>query len=95
MFIIQLTYKVPLAEVDQYLEEHKLFLKKYYAQGVILLSGRKQPRNGGIILAQAENMSGIHNIIGEDPFYRNGIAEYQVTEFLPSMANEAWQTLIQ
>ncbi len=95
MFIIQLTYKVPLAEVDQYLEEHKLFLKKYYAQGVILLSGRKQPRNGGIILAQAENMSGIHNIIREDPFYRNGIAEYQVTEFLPSMANEAWQTLIQ
>lgn len=95
MFIIQLTYKVPLAEVDQYLEEHKLFLKKYYAQGVIQLSGRKQPRNGGIILAQAENMSGIHNIIREDPFYRNGIAEYQVTEFLPSMANEAWQTLIQ
>lgn len=95
MFIIQLTYKVPLAEVDQYLEEHKLFLKKNYAQEVFLLSGRKQPRNGGIILAQAENMSGIHNIIVEDPFYRNGIAEYQVTEFLPSMANEAWQTLIQ
>lgn len=95
MFIIQLTYKVPLAEVDQYLEEHKLFLKKNYAQEVFLLSGRKQPRNGGIILAQAENMSGIHNIIREDPFYRNGIAEYQVTEFLPSMANEAWQTLIQ
>lgn len=95
MFIIQLTYKVPLAEVDQYLEEHKLFLKKNYAQEVFLLSGRKQPRNGGIILAQAENMSGIHNIIEEDPFYRNGIAEYQVTEFLPSMANEAWQTLIQ
>ncbi len=95
MFIIQLTYTRPLTEVDQFLGEHKQFLKKYYDEGIFLLSGRKNPRTGGIILARAENMASIEKIIAEDPFNRNGLADYTIIEFLPTMANETLQTLIE
>lgn len=94
MFIIQLTYKRPLAEVDQFLGEHKQFLKKYYDEGIFLLSGRKNPRNGGIILARAESMSHIEQMIAEDPFHKNGLAEYTIVEFLPTMANETLKSLL-
>ena len=95
MFIIQLTYTRPLAEVDQLLHEHKQFLEKYYAEGIFVLSGRKHPRTGGVILARAESMAGIEKIITEDPFQRHGLADYTITEFLPTMANETLQTLLQ
>lgn len=88
MFIIQLTYTRPLAEVDQLLDEHKQFLEKYYAEGIFVLSGRKHPRTGGVILARAESMASVEKIIAEDPFHRHGLADYTFTEFLPTMANE-------
>ena len=40
MFVIELTYKVPLATIDAHMAAHVRFLKKYYAAGNFLLSGR-------------------------------------------------------
>lgn len=94
MFLIELTYTRPLAEVDNLLGEHSQFLKKYYDEGIFLLSGRKHPRTGGIILARAESMADIEKIISEDPFHRHGLAEYTITEFLPSMANETLKAFL-
>jgi uncharacterized protein YciI len=51
MFVIELIYKVDLAEIDAHMRAHVKFLKKYYASGNFLVSGRKVPRDGGIILA--------------------------------------------
>lgn len=94
MFIIQLTYNRSLAEVDQLLDDHKLFLEKYYAEGIFLLSGRKNPRTGGIILARAESIAIVEKIIAEDPFNRHGLADYTITEFLPTMANETLKSIL-
>lgn len=94
MFIIQLTYKRSLAEVDQLMEEHKLFLKKYYDEGIFLLSGRKNPRTGGVIIARAESLASIEKVISEDPFHMQELADYSITEFFPTMANELLKTLL-
>lgn len=94
MFIIQLTYTSSLEEVDRLLDDHKLFLEKYYLEGIFILSGRKLPRTGGVILAQAESMAAIEKIIAEDPFNRHGLADYTITEFLPTMANEALKSIL-
>lgn len=94
MFIIQLQYTASLEMVDKLLDEHKLFLEKYYAAGIFLLSGRKQPRTGGVILASAENRERIEKIIAEDPFNKHELADYTITEFLPSMSNELFQSLL-
>lgn len=94
MFIIQLTYTRPLTEIDQLLEEHTQFLKKYYAEGIFMLSGRKHPRTGGIILAKAESIVEIEKIITEDPFHRHGLADYTITEFLPTMASKTLKVIL-
>lgn len=86
MFVILLSYIKPLSEVDRFVGEHKEFLERFYASGHFLLSGRKEPRTGGIILAKAETRAEIESIVLDDPFNREHIAEYEIIEFLPSMA---------
>lgn len=89
MFIISLNYIKPLEEVDTLLEEHVEYLKEQYRLGNFLASGRKTPRTGGVILARAVSREEIETIITLDPFYRHGVAEFEITEFSPTMTVDA------
>ena len=61
MFVIELIYKVDLAKIDAHMAAHMKFLKKHYASGNFLVSGRKIPRDGGIILATGGSRQEIEN----------------------------------
>jgi uncharacterized protein YciI len=84
MFIINLTYIVPLEELDQHMAEHVKYLDKYYDKDIFIASGRKVPRTGGVILALTDSKSIVEEIIKEDPFYKHKLAEFDITEFLAS-----------
>ena len=84
MFVIELMYKTDLEEIDAHMTAHVRFLKKYYAAGNFLVSGRKIPRDGGIILAVAGSRQDIEGIIREDPFVKNGLADFRIIEFRAS-----------
>jgi len=84
MFVIELSYKVDLEEIDAHMAAHVRFLKKYYASGNFLVSGRKIPRDGGIILAVAKRRQDIEAIIKEDPFYEQRLADFRIIEFRAS-----------
>jgi uncharacterized protein YciI len=81
MFVIELTYKAALTEIDAHMRAHVAFLKKYYASGHFLVSGRKIPRAGGIILAVGKSREDVQAIIEEDPFHKHGLADFRLIEF--------------
>jgi uncharacterized protein YciI len=95
MFVIELSYKADLAEIDARMAAHVMFLKKYYASGNFLVSGRKVPRDGGIILAVGENRRQIEAIIEEDPFFEHGLADFRIIEFRASQRADDIQKRIQ
>ena len=84
MFVIELIYKADLAAIDANMTAHVRFLKKYYAAGNFLVSGRKIPRDGGIILAVGRSREEIAAIASEDPFCKKGLAEVRIIEFRTS-----------
>jgi uncharacterized protein YciI len=84
MFIVELIYKVDLAEIDAQMTAHVAFLKKYYAAGNFLVSGRKIPRDGGIIVAVAGSRREIEAILEEDPFVKHKLADPRIIEFRAS-----------
>ena len=84
LFVIELIYTAPLTAIDAEMKAHMRFLKKYYASGHFLVSGRKVPRDGGIILAAGESRDEIEAIAREDPFTARGLATARVIEFRPS-----------
>ena len=95
MFIVLLSYRKPLADVNEFLEEHRKFLDRHYAGGVFQLSGRKEPRTGGFILATAPSRQDLMEILATDPFYRRGIADYEVIEVVASRAAPALDFLLE
>jgi uncharacterized protein YciI len=84
MFVIELIYKAPLNEIDAHMRAHVKFLNKYYASGHFVISGRKIPRDGGIILAVGKSRAEIEAIVREDPFCARGLADVRVIEFRAS-----------
>ena len=88
MFIIELIYKVDLARIDKHMTAHVKFLKKHYAAGHFLISGRKIPRDGGIIVAVCESREQVEAIAAEDPFVTHGLADVRVIEFRASQRAE-------
>ena len=89
MFVIELIYKADLTEIDKHMPAHMKFLKKYYASGNFLMSGRKIPRDGGIIIADGASRDEIQSIIEEDPFVARGLAEFRIIEFRVSQHSGA------
>ena len=85
MFIAILTYKKPLSEVDRFLAAHREYLAKHYAAGDFIASGPQMPRVGGVIMIKANDRTAVEAIIAQDPFNINGIADYQIEEFTPTM----------
>jgi uncharacterized protein YciI len=84
MFVIELIYTADLAEIDAHMRSHVAFLKKHYSAGIFLVSGRKIPRDGGIILAVGRDRDQIEAIVEEDPFVARGLADFRIIEFRAS-----------
>ncbi|MDB5777301.1 MAG: cyclohydrolase [Herbaspirillum sp.] len=88
MFIISITYIKSAGEIDALLTARRQYLKEHFANGTFLMSGRKVPRNGSVILADGGDRADIEAIVQEDPFFIGDVATYEITEFVPSMTTE-------
>ncbi|WP_428623220.1 YciI family protein [Sedimenticola sp.] len=86
MFVVSLNYVAELTEVDKCIDAHVAYLDKYYSLGKFVLSGRKVPRTGGVILMDCDSREEVDAIIEEDPFFKAKVAEYAVTEFIPTLS---------
>jgi uncharacterized protein YciI len=94
MFVIVLTYRAELAQIDAALAEHVAWLDEQYAAGVFLASGRRVPRVGGVILARGLSREALQQRIEQDPFHQRGLADYEVVEFVPSRAAPGLEGLL-
>ena len=84
MFVIELVYTASLKEIDAQMRAHMTFLRKHYAAGTFLVSGRKIPRDGGIILALGNSRDEIEDVMKQDPFCKHGLADFRIIEFRAS-----------
>ncbi|MFJ4840902.1 YciI family protein [Streptomyces sp. NPDC088746] len=89
MFVLELTYTAPVERVDALMTEHVAWLDARYAAGVFIASGRKNPRDGGVILAVGEDRAEIERLAASDPFAEHGVCAYRITEFLATKTADA------
>lgn len=93
-FVITLTYLTDLESVDALLEQHMAWLQKQYDRGIFLMSGRVEPRTGGVIIAHGVTREELRAVLAEDPFVMNEVAVHHALEFRPSMASPALRAAI-
>jgi uncharacterized protein YciI len=95
LFVISLEYKVSIDDVERHLPGHIEFLGRGYEDGVFIASGRKVPRTGGVIIAAADSKVSLEELIRKDPFIVNGVAEYSITEFVPSRYDNSLSSIME
>ena len=84
MFVLLLTYTRPVEEVDALMREHMAWLRRHYAAGRFVVSGRRIPRTGGVILARGDDREEVEAIAASDPFVSGGVATCEVIQFRAS-----------
>jgi len=86
--LILITYVVALDEVDRYMKPHIDWLERGYDEGLFLLSGRRNPRTGGVIVCRGHRAE-VEALAASDPFVTSGAATIEVIEFNASWAADA------
>jgi uncharacterized protein YciI len=84
MFAAVSTYLAPLGEVDRFRRAHHRWVEQLYRNGVVLVSGRREPPAGGVIVATADSEEAMVALLDSDPFVVAGVARYMVYAFSPA-----------
>ena len=83
MFVILIKYLVPLEEVDAHVADHRAYLAGLYKQGKLVCSGPREPRTGGVIVANVPSELEAMKIVADDPYFERRVADYEVVRFNP------------
>jgi uncharacterized protein YciI len=84
MFVVLSRYTAPLAEIDALMAEHRAWLAPLYERGVFVLTGRREPRTGAVMIARGLTLEELDATLAEDPFRRAGLLQHEVIEFIAS-----------
>ena len=88
LFVIILTYVRPLEELDAAGHDHVAWLQDAYNEGLFLVSGRRIPRNGGIIIAKGTSLEEVSARLEQDPFQQRGLATAEIFPFEANMMSD-------
>lgn len=93
MVIVTVKYIKPLEVIDALLADHRKFLDECYKAGKFICSGPRNPRIGGVILANL-NLAEAQAVVQGDPFYTNQAAAYEFIEFTPLKYDERFACFV-
>jgi uncharacterized protein YciI len=88
-FLIEIQYLVPVEQLAEILPDHRAFLKTGYDKGILLLSGPREPRTGGLVIARSESLTDIQTFFSRDPYLLKNVATHNYIEFNPVL-HQSW-----
>jgi uncharacterized protein YciI len=94
VFVLLLTYTKPLVEVDALMRRHMAWLDAQYEAGRFVVSGRRIPRTGGVILACGDDREEIEALAAKDPFVSGGVATCEIVQFRASQTADGFDALL-
>lgn len=81
MYVVLLDYTAPLEEIDYLLPDHVAWLERQYQAGYFLVSGRKRPRTGSVIITRAMPRAKLTALLATDPFALRKLVHHEVIDF--------------
>ena len=83
-FLLEGEYLVPFEEFSNLVAAHRAFLQQGYDAGHFLCSGPQIPARGGFLLARAESLEKLQEILADEPFTKARKMRFsRITEFNP------------
>ena len=81
MFLLNISYIKPPAEVEPHVKAHGAWVARYLNDGIFLFAGPKKSGLGGVIATRTIDKAHLSRILTEDSYVEADVAEYQVIDF--------------
>jgi uncharacterized protein YciI len=94
MFVVLLKFSGNKGQAGQFMEGHKVWLKRGFDDGVFLLAGSLQPNSGGGILAHNTSLPDLRSRVKADPYVEKDVVSAEILEIAPSRADERLQFIL-
>lgn len=84
-FLLEGKHLVPFEELTDLIEAHHHYLQKGYDDGCFLFSGPQIPAHGGFLVARAESLEKLNELMANEPFVKAGKMSFsRITQFEPA-----------
>ena len=83
MYLIQLRFSDNKASAAEHMQGHNTWIAKGFEEGVFLLTGSIEPRQGGAVLAHNLTRAELEERVSEDPFVSANVVTAEITEISP------------
>jgi uncharacterized protein YciI len=87
MFIVLLKFSAEKAQASQWMEQHNVWLKTGFDDGVFLVAGSLKPSAGGMILAHGLSHEALDERVGQDPFVVANVVQAEILEVTPGLTD--------
>lgn len=94
MFIVLLRFSANKDQAGQFMDGHKDWIERGFADGVFLMVGSLQPSSGGGILAHNTTLQDLERRVGADPFVAENVVDAEIIELSPAKADERLRFLV-
>jgi uncharacterized protein YciI len=82
-FLVNIDYLLPFEQIADILPDHRAFLQTGYNKGILLMSGPKEPRTGGFVIARSDSQEALEVFFENDPYKTKKVATHNFIEFNP------------
>lgn len=80
-YVIESSFQQPFETFGEAVPQHRAWLQEWYDKGVLLCSGPKTDKSGGLLIGRAESIAPLQALVNGDPYNRAGLARYEIKEF--------------
>lgn len=94
MFVVLLRFSDNKGRAGQFMEGHKEWIRRGFADGVFLVAGSLQPNLGGGIVAHNTSLPDLRSRVKDDPFVAEGVVSAEIIELTPSRTDERLAFLV-
>lgn len=81
MIIVKFIYLKPIEIVNKFREQHLDFLNKLANEKKVIFAGRILDNSGGIAIFDLNDKKEVEDILKNEPYFLNQVANYNITEF--------------
>lgn len=80
-YLVELFFLKSFETFGDIVPQHRAYLQTGYDHGMFLMSGPREDKSGGIVIARAPDLETLQAFFAQDPYSINGLAQYRISAF--------------
>jgi uncharacterized protein YciI len=88
MFVVLLRLFRNKGQAGRFMEGHRQWIERGFADGVFVLTGNLQPNLGGAVMAHNTSLADLQSRVNDDPFVVEDVVSAEILKLAPSRADE-------